>query len=416
LDFVENTRSKLLFLIAEIEKLKYSDFPEKSVKESLDRLKTELDKRVDRLNSLPPITSSQTDFGTWARVCQSENLYINRILPVLGFILRSTNVRNAFELYDPVLRLSKNFFGKDIRLVLSSEWEFSPLTYSSVVPELSNFVFIGMPVSEAGNGLIVPLTGHELAHSIWSLNKLDRQLEAKVKDSVIAEIELNIKEFKNAFAGFSEENFKTDLFFLEEISFCTKLSIRQCEEEFCDFVGCRIFGVSYLEAFKYLLAPGWGLRSAKYLDLPNRAEALVKASKKWKFQESEDYSKNFLSNPLYRVDSQDSEKLLLEVCDKATDRMIDELLDLAEYFCGNADISMPRENISEEVLFDFKHGVPSDKAENFVDLINAGWKAMKYPDLWKDLPNLRSDKVKNLSQLIFKSIEVSEFKNRTTRK
>lgn len=415
LDFVENTRRKLLFLLAEVEKLRYSDFPEISVTDSLNILKIELENHLTRLNSLPPIPPLLQDYGTWAKVCQWENLYINRILPVLGFILRSTNVRNSFELYDPVLRLSQKFLGENTKLVLSSEWEFSPLTYSSVVPELKDFVFIGMPVPEAGNGLIVPLTGHELAHSLWSSKKLDRRLESKVKDCVIAEIESNMEKFKNNFSSFSEKDFKTGLSFIDEISFCTKLSIRQCEEEFCDFIGCRIFGESYLFAFQYLLAPGWGGRSAKYLDLPDRAKGLLQASKKWNLKVPNYYVESFLSNPLYRTDSQESEKLLLEVSDKATIRMLPELIDIAESLCSDANIALPQTKKAQGVLKDFMKGVPSEKADNFVDIINAGWTAAKLENFWENRPDLHSDKINNLSQLILKSIEVSEFKRKTTK-
>jgi hypothetical protein len=94
--------------------------------------------------------------------CQIANMTISRFHSLLRFVLRSTNVRNAFELFDPLLRMSQKLIGKDTKLILSSEWSFSPFTYVGVFPELPGFVFIGIPASESGNALIIPAAGHEL--------------------------------------------------------------------------------------------------------------------------------------------------------------------------------------------------------------------------------------------------------------
>jgi len=411
LGFVEHAQNKLRSVLREIDKLKYSDFPEASVKDSLDLLKEKINKQIARLDSLPPSPTAPTSVETWAKACQFSNLYVARILPVLGFILRSTNVRNAFELHDPVLRLCRSFFGDKVRLVLSSEWDFSPLTYSSVVSELSDYTFIGMPVSEAGNGLIVPLVGHEVAHSIWRNWKLDRKIEDDVRRHVIQEIRAHSADFAAAFTGFDPDTFSTQLFFVEEIKTVTRLSIRQCEEEFCDLVGCRIFGESYLYAFEYLLSPGWGARSFDYLDLPDRASVLVTAAQKWALSIPTGYVSSFLRNPSHAMDA--GESLLLSASDGATHRMLPDLIELAEQFCNQGKIALPNKLTADSVHRDLGAGVPSDKAENFVDIVNAGWKAMRDSAFWSDRPTLKNDKMENISQLIFKSIEVSEYKRRT---
>ncbi len=174
LNIVNYAKIKLQFILEEINKLKHSDFPEESVINSLNILEILTQDHINRLDRLPPQPQNNlhaNNSNVWATTCQSTNQYISQVLPTLGFILRSTNVRNAFELYDPILLMCRKFFGQNICLILSSEWDFSPLTYP-VASKLDNYVFIGMPVSEAGTALIIPLVGHEVAHSIWRNKKL----------------------------------------------------------------------------------------------------------------------------------------------------------------------------------------------------------------------------------------------------
>src|SRR6185437_1729082 len=53
-------------------------------------------------------------------------------------------------------------------------------------------------------------------------------------------------------------------------------SLLQCEEAFCDFLGLRLFGESYLQAQAYMLAPNWpGERPLHYPSERQRAEYLV---------------------------------------------------------------------------------------------------------------------------------------------
>ena len=41
-------------------------------------------------------------------------------------------------------------------------------------------------------------------------------------------------------------------FWEQAVAWC----LRQAEESFCDFIGVRLFHLSYLDAFAYLLSPG----------------------------------------------------------------------------------------------------------------------------------------------------------------
>ena len=115
--------------------------------------------------------------------CQRTLDELTRFLPVLGFVLRSTNVRTAFEIHGPLLRLTREFLGADTRLLVSSEWEYSPYTYSPL-PDFADFVLIGFPASESANPLVVPLAGHELGHSLWSSKRLQTDVSSAVTTSI----------------------------------------------------------------------------------------------------------------------------------------------------------------------------------------------------------------------------------------
>jgi hypothetical protein len=84
-------------------------------------------------------------------------------------------------------------------VVISSEWDFSPLTYSLNVSVLPNFLLIGMPVPESGNALILPLAGHELGHSVWANDNLESSFAAAVQTKARDYIKANDADFKRAY-------------------------------------------------------------------------------------------------------------------------------------------------------------------------------------------------------------------------
>ena len=156
-----------------------------------------------------------------------------------------------------------------------------------------------------------------------------------------------------------------------------------------------------------MLSPGFNVRSPKYLDLPDRAKILANAAKIWGFTDRPDYVSSFRPTPKRQANPK--EDLLDSVSDIATHDMLTKLIDIAVDLCTEHRIPLPSEDASNRVLKDFEAGVPSDKADNFVDIVNAGWAAMKREDFWQDHPILAKNKLGNLSQLIFKSMEVAEY-------
>lgn len=106
----------------EIERLKDSDFPHNHPKEALGVIEQTLRARFTSLDSL----SDKNQPDVVLASCSDALVELFVLHPRLGFILRSTNVRNSFEIYRPVLTLAKALLGPHIKLILSSEWEYSP--------------------------------------------------------------------------------------------------------------------------------------------------------------------------------------------------------------------------------------------------------------------------------------------------
>src|SRR4029079_7231830 len=94
---------------------------------------------------------AQSDQTIVKQTCALDLHHLFTYLPLLGFVLRSTNVRNAFEVFRPLLRLAGDIRDPGVpkgkrktELVLSSEWDYSPFVYREM-PKLPGFVMIGIP-------------------------------------------------------------------------------------------------------------------------------------------------------------------------------------------------------------------------------------------------------------------------------
>ncbi len=166
-------------VLEEIERLKQSEFPYSHSRDALLELETVFKNQLAALNRLTAHTTPQV-----VKNACSQSLYcLFCYTPYLGFILRSTNVRNAFELYAPLLRLSRKILGNDAKLLLSSEWEYSPFFWE--ITDLPNFVLIGLPAQESANPLLISLAGHELGHKVWQQQSLAAKFDSQIRNAVI---------------------------------------------------------------------------------------------------------------------------------------------------------------------------------------------------------------------------------------
>src|SRR6266849_4808476 len=93
-----SSKYKLNNIQRAIELLLDGDFPLEAGKLALEKLQavfSGFDKRLDLAEALG-------DAANLSQVTQNLNVKIYQALPILGFILRSTNVRNAFEMLEPL--------------------------------------------------------------------------------------------------------------------------------------------------------------------------------------------------------------------------------------------------------------------------------------------------------------------------
>src|SRR5262249_36056001 len=156
------------------------------------------------------------------------------VLPILGFILRSTNVRNAFELLDPLQVLADATLQGKPQLLLSSEWDYVPFAYPQSLDDLKSFVLIGLPASEAASALLVPLAGHELGHAVWRNRGIEGGAHATLQYRCEELYKRNFEEFKRQFPDYDANDMVHKELLPEAIAQSVEYAVFQAEELFCD--------------------------------------------------------------------------------------------------------------------------------------------------------------------------------------
>lgn len=405
---VDYAVSKLRSMRRLIESVRSDELTHSHAEPVLAHIQQMFEEREQKLNSIHP----DSDRSVANALCKESLFKVSVLFPLVGFIARSIDVRNSFEVHGPFLSVIRKALGKDAKLILSSEWEFSPFTY--VMPAdlgLNNVVFIGYPASEANNCLVIPLSGHELGHNVWRANAYASRYSRKVEEKLLALIEKDWESFERFFPDVGDKNNIGDLITRQYWLDAWKWAMSQCEETYCDFLGLLLFGESYLEAFAYLLAPGLhGTRSPYYLNLSGRVEALTSAAKDIGVPVPKEYSDLFEDSEL----PQDSRiNFLMELSDKTTRALISQILIDARDFVNSKGLLFGTENDAEKVVKCFAVGVPATAPANLSCIINAAWKFFRQNmSPWeKSYPNVYSDNDRSkqmLDDLVFKSIEVLE--------
>jgi len=144
------SRARVSSLLDEIRRMQALDFPYPDARLALTAVRDYFLSVKSDLDSVGPMN----DPTMVTQLCRTSLRDLFGYLPLVGFLVRSTHQRNPFEAYGPMSRLAKSLLGQKAKLVLSSEWDFSPYTYHAV-PHLADFVFLGLPASEAGNALLL---------------------------------------------------------------------------------------------------------------------------------------------------------------------------------------------------------------------------------------------------------------------
>ena len=429
----EETRKKLTLaerrldaVLQEIKRIAASEFAYRAAEDALDRVRQvfEEDKRfLGKLDDGSHPDSVDT-------LCRTVLTHLHEHLPILGLILRSTNVRNAFELHAPLVRLAWRIIGKESRVVLSSEWEYSPMIFLEA-PSLREFVFIGFPAHESGNPFITPLAGHELGHALWSHDNhslwraaFENQIEEEIVRQIVEGEENDVRRaFDTLYpdaADATEEKLFNDLFYRSTWQQAFEWAAKQCEEYFCDLVGIRIFGESFLHAFAYLLRPSFqGERSVEYPNYERRIAVQVKAAEAYGYPVPTGYSTWFeeMSEP---SEHETLKTFLLGLADRAADQLCDELIRHVETILNprqspQTAVGSTTEddtNLKTRIENEFKSGAPPERVGALAPLLNAAWSIMLSEEPLQGIPPDRKEEV--LRELLLKAMEVLEYETRTS--
>ena len=397
--------------LAEIERLKEGDFPYGHSQEALYKICQVYEGDLHQLDSL----NDQNDVATVNRACAIALSNMFRYLPLLGFVLRSTNLRNAFEVYRPLLDLASDVLepgvpkpNRKTRLLLSSEWEYSPFIYKEV-STLLDFVLIGLPAPESSNPFLLPMAGHELGHRVWAKKQLTTTLKVGVEQEVQRLIFSRWNEFQQVVHPQTVAVAPTasDLFVLESIDWTSSITRLQAEESFCDLLGLRIFGVSYLYAFAYLLSPTLlGQRSLIYPNILKRVTNLLDATREYQIIAPTNYISMFEDQREPNLTKK--EQFLLSIADMALTALVPTLIQFANQAIVEAGVVNVSDAEAQRIYARLQLMVPAEKSKSLADILNAGWLAYNNVSLWSDVVTDTKLRSLTLKELVLKNIEVFE--------
>jgi hypothetical protein len=330
-------------------------------------------------------------------------------LPILGFLHRSKSASNQFEVYGPLLRLAYRVIGPQTKLVMSSEWNFSPFTYIQM-PRLPEFVLIGLPASESNNGLLTPLAGHEFGHTIWRLDRAEERYRDPIAQRIVFRIRARWSEYHSHFPHVTEEKtLATDMFAVQTWLPAVRWGLRQSEEIFCDLIGLWIFGRSYLHAFAYLLAPGMAAnRVPFYPAISTRVEYLIRAADEFGIHVPAEYKSMFDGSTSQLTTA---EGFLTSLSDGAAGDQVDDIIADVRRYMESRDVARVDQDDVQEVVDSFKRMVPADRPRSLAAVVNAGWEAGQASSLWPSYKQVDGAVV--LNELILKSAQILEFRELT---
>lgn len=412
---IDYSRQRVAGVLAEIDRLKQSDFPYTHPSDAMELLDKKFKESQSALKKLSP--NGLADVIHDACTLSLHRLYI--YAPILGFLLRSTNVRNAFEVYAPLLRLARSIMGTDTKLIVSSEWEFSPFVYRAII-DLPGFVLIGLPAPESSNPLLIPLAGHELGHSVWEAEGFSVKFKKQITDGILDELtNKRWEEYRSIYPQYKKADLLDKLFVQRTWTPAYAWASSQAEEIFCDFFGLRLFAESYLHAFTYMLSPGLsGQRPLQYPNITRRVAHLTEAAKKMHMEVSSEFESSFLSE----TEPNDlATSLLVSIADTVSASLVQELITLAKGFADSKQVPRKDTDKVKEIGESFrKWVVPVRKPASLVDILNAGWECNMEEHFWKNVPQIKGKKeedfAKNrdriLRDIMLKSMEIAEIYKR----
>lgn len=393
-----SARRRVRAFLDQIVELEAADFAHLDGEEALTLIKadsTALSEMLERM----PATADDASVNT---MCARTNLVVSRHTDILGFILRSTNVRNAFEVHFPLKRLVEKAVDPAARLIMSSEWKFVPFTYPMTLDFLPGFALVGAPAPESGNVLLVPLAGHEIGHSAWRRHGIHLLIRDDLIDAVAqsleakpAERELALKELEAKGSALSR---------LQNI--VLQSGLKQLEEVFCDLFGLYVFGHSFVYAYEYFLAPGGEPRGAFYPSSRDRIRYLLDGAAILGMDLAPELFDSWIeSAPLVATD-----QAILAIADAAVAAIYPKLRDLTFALLQNVGVPTPQVTNVDRVLSALRQHVPDGEGASLPEIVTAGWLHLR--ERGGMSLDEEASEYQMLNELMLKSVEVSEFKLR----
>lgn len=404
---LSSARRRIDAFIEQIDVLAASSFPHDDGKKALAAIRSHF---VELRQSLQLPEGVRQDVVE--QLCITLLEEVASYTEILGIILRSTNIRNPFELHFVVKKLIARALGQELSLLISSEWSYVPFTYPMNIDQLPGFIMIGTPATEAGNPLLIPLAGHEIGHSAWRVFACAPRYADTVTARVAAELESNRKArdqlISNSPMGELDLARVTDQ--------CAKHVMNQLEEVFCDLFGLYLFGSSYVAAFDYLLGPGGADRDLDYPSDSQRIAFIVDAARDLHIRLDETMTGHWTA-----AKARYNERAAGEIIDAVTMAMVPQIK--ADLFgeLARRDLTLPRERVIEQVLAAFMRGEPYHERVELGEIVSAGWMRLRELD---DIPGTDPDAggsaaedqrmkaCKALADLVLKTVEVAEYYDR----
>lgn len=377
-----------------------TDWPYDDARDALKTIKNTLGALIDEIDALDEDAAESLvkQYGLEALSTVSE------LMGFIGFIVRSSDVRNSFESYAPLNEVGAKLLGNDLRLILGSEWTYNPFTYPIPAAALSEFVLVGLPASEAQNALLLPVAGHELGHALWLKTKTNNLLGPKVFQLTIKKFQENWNTVKNEFPqGVTKDEIEGDLQAREVWSKTNSYALRQCEEVFCDLVGFWIYGEAYIHAFSYILSPDSGTRHSSYYPANrHRAQYLAKVAISWGGEAASKLPEQF-------AQPDEPKDIFTALAVEITTELINEISDLVEELCQKRDVTRPTKSGMDMAWNSLSKVYPADHRSTAAEVLCAAWKIRRDFKNWHVSGTEDIRKVNILNDLVLKSFEVSEW-------
>jgi hypothetical protein len=405
---LEYTRRRIAHLLEKTRALRAGEFAQHDSAEALKEIQAWFEHHEQQLEIL---SSPGTDPDVVANHCSLVIGELFKALPILGFLHRSKSASNAFELYAPLKSLARQVIGEDTKLILSSEWNYSPHTYIRML-HFPHYVLVGMPASEGSNGLLAPLAGHEFGHSVWDATGAFQALKPTILASTIAQIRSRFtSEWVKYFPDLTvEADLDTKVAYTEAWAPAFSWALSQAEEGFCDFVGLLLFDTAYLHAFTYLLAPGIpGARSARYPSLPQRRTYLAEAANEFGINIPPGFATAFRDIPVGKSRTD----FLISIADDVLSGILGLLRQKANDYLLSKHIPRVDFTVVNTIVDQFKLLAPANNPVSLSAIMNAGWIVAHEETVWQEFPKVSERRYEVLNDLVVKSAEVLEYNQRT---